>query len=56
MQVSDNGRGITENELNDFRDFGLTGMRERAAMLGGAIQITGRPGKGTTVMVSVPLK
>jgi len=56
MQVSDNGRGITENKLNDFRSFGLTGMRERATLLGGAVEISGRPGIGTTVMVSIPLK
>jgi len=56
MQVSDNGRGITKNELNDLRAFGLTGMRERAGLLGGAVEISGCPGKGTTVMVSVPFK
>jgi signal transduction histidine kinase len=30
-------------------------MRERAASLGGQIEIAGRPEKGTTVMLQLPL-
>jgi PAS domain S-box-containing protein len=56
VKVSDNGRGINEKKINDFRSFGLTGMRERAIGAGGVMQISRRPGKGTTVMVSVPFK
>jgi signal transduction histidine kinase len=56
MKVSDNGRGITESELNNSRDYGLAGMRERAALLGGAVQISGRPGRGTAVVVSIPIE
>jgi PAS domain S-box-containing protein len=56
MKVRDNGRGITEKEINDFCSFGLTGMRERAILLDGELQISGRPGKGTTVSVSIPIK
>ncbi|MDB6110652.1 MAG: hypothetical protein JWR69_2402, partial [Pedosphaera sp.] len=33
----------------------LLGLRERAVILGGEVQIEGRAGKGTTVRVSMPL-
>jgi signal transduction histidine kinase len=35
--------------------FGLRGLRARAAELGGAVQVTGEPGKGTTVSVVLPV-
>jgi signal transduction histidine kinase len=56
LEVHDNGRGIGEQELQSHVAFGLLGMRERAALLGGTVTITGQPGKGTSVVVQVPLK
>src|SRR5206468_3462462 len=35
LEVKDNGRGISETELNDIHSLGLLGMRERATLLGG---------------------
>ena len=55
LEVKDNGRGISEAELNDTRSIGVLGMRERAALLQGELQITGVPGQGTTVTVRIPL-
>src|SRR5687767_12032819 len=55
LEVRDNGRGVTEAELNDTRSIGVLGMRERAALLQGELQITGVPGQGTTVAVRIPL-
>jgi signal transduction histidine kinase len=55
LEVKDNGRGISEAELNDTRSIGVLGMRERAALLQGELQITGVPGQGTTVAVRIPL-
>jgi len=55
LEVKDNGRGISEAELNDTRSIGVLGMRERAALLQGEFQITGVPGQGTTVTVRIPL-
>jgi two-component system sensor histidine kinase UhpB len=52
--VSDNGRGITDEECRDPRSIGLIGMRERAQAFGGTIQFTGTPGAGTTITVSLP--
>jgi PAS domain S-box-containing protein len=55
LEVRDNGRGITTDELTNARSLGLIGMRERAQMFGGTFDIHGEPGVGTTVKVSMPL-
>jgi len=55
LLIRDNGRGITAEEVNDHRAIGLLGMRERAALVGATFEITGRRGKGTTVLVRVPI-
>src|SRR6185312_3682714 len=49
LAVADNGRGITEQEMIGANSLGLLGMRERAVILGGNVDIRGLPGKGTTV-------
>ncbi|HTH36935.1 MAG TPA: ATP-binding protein, partial [Pyrinomonadaceae bacterium] len=33
---------------------GLTGMRERAALIGGTLELESAPGSGTTIYVRVP--
>jgi PAS domain S-box-containing protein len=55
MKIKDDGRGITEKVMKDRKSIGLTGMHERAYALGGNLTISGSPGKGTTVILSVPL-
>jgi signal transduction histidine kinase len=55
LDVQDNGRGISEAEVNNTRSIGLLGMRERAALLGGEVRVSGEPGKGTLVEVRIPL-
>jgi signal transduction histidine kinase len=54
--VQDNGRGMTGRELSGTRSLGLLGMRERATLLDGEVNIIGRQGKGTTVRVRIPLQ
>src|SRR5687767_2000658 len=54
LQISDNGRGITDAEKKATNSFGLLGMRERARLLGGTFEITGEPGKGTALTVRIP--
>jgi len=56
MEISDNGRGITEKEIASRKSIGIIGMRERIAFFGGSLQIEGRPGKGTMVMVKIPVQ
>jgi signal transduction histidine kinase len=55
LEVSDDGRGITPSEAASGTSLGLLGMRERAALLGGRVEIDGAPGRGTTVQVHVPV-
>ena len=55
LRVRDNGRGIPTAKLEDPRSVGLEGMRERALLLGGQCDISGRPGEGTTIEVRLPL-
>jgi PAS domain S-box-containing protein len=56
LVVRDNGRGVTDEEIADPRSLGILGARERAALLGGRVRIRGTPGKGTSVILRVPLK
>lgn len=55
LEVVDDGRGITEDEQKNTRSLGLLGMKERALLVGGQVSIRGARGKGTTVVVSIPL-
>lgn len=55
LEVSDNGRGITPEELRGAHSLGLLGLRERALACGGSITIQGRAGSGTTVALHLPL-
>jgi signal transduction histidine kinase len=55
LQVVDNGRGITEDEINSPYAFGLLGIRERLYPLGGRVDFEGRPEQGTRVTIHLPL-
>lgn len=54
LEVSDNGRGITEAEAASPTAIGLIGIRERALICGGQTVIRGAPGKGTVLQVRLP--
>ena len=55
LEIKDDGIGITLDAENKPRSFGLIGMRERAIFLGGTLEITGVKGKGTTIVVRMPI-
>lgn len=56
LTVQDNGRGMTEEELAAAASsLGLMGMRERARLFGGDINISSERGKGTRVVAALPL-
>jgi signal transduction histidine kinase len=55
FEVADNGRGITEDEVNAPDAFGLLGIRERLYPFGGRVSFIGRPGQGTRVAIHLPL-
>ena len=59
LEIRDNGRGLPRDKpperIERSGGFGITGMRERVMSLGGWIDVNGAPGKGTTVMVGIPI-
>ncbi|HET8775234.1 MAG TPA: histidine kinase [Thermoanaerobaculia bacterium] len=55
LEIRDDGRGVTIEEIGDPLSFGLIGIRERAAVIGGTVQIEGVGGRGTIVSVRIPL-
>ncbi|MFB7666052.1 sensor histidine kinase [Kitasatospora sp. NPDC056138] len=54
LLVEDDGRGF-DPEQDDDHGYGLRGMRARVAEIGGAVELSSAPGRGTTVDVLVPL-
>lgn len=52
--IEDDGRGITNKEINNLNSIGIIGMSERARYLNGKIEIKGKAKKGTTVKVKIP--
>ena len=55
LEVTDNGKGIAHESMTRPDAFGIRGMQERAALLGGHVHIVGASGVGTTACVFVPL-
>lgn len=54
LEVRDDGIGLAGGALDKRDSFGIRGMMERVRSLGGWLDVSGQPGKGTTVMVSIP--
>jgi signal transduction histidine kinase len=54
MTIKDNGKGITQSEIERIRSLGILGMRERAFLVGGEVCITGVHFQGTQVRVKIP--
>jgi two-component system, NarL family, sensor histidine kinase UhpB len=55
LKIRDNGRGISNVEVDDPQAIGLLGMRERASLAGGTFTISGHRGRGTVVTVLMPI-
>jgi two-component system CheB/CheR fusion protein len=55
--VTDEGQGFDAEKLamdGGKKSVGMTSVRERVGLLGGAVSIASKPGEGTTVTVTVP--
>ncbi len=50
LYVEDNGRGFNADQPSFDDRYGLWGIKERSAALGGTVQINSRPGKGTQIL------
>jgi signal transduction histidine kinase len=59
MEIADDGVGFVPAEVlagkNGRQGWGLLGMQERAALLGGEMSIDSEPGQGTHLHVTLPL-
>ena len=54
LEVTDNGRGFVVDKLDQKKQgFGLSGIAERARMLGGDFKIESEPGAGTTISITI---
>lgn len=53
--VSDNGVGISESQIKSKKSFGLIGMKERSASLGGTFEVCRGPENGTIIKICFPL-
>jgi signal transduction histidine kinase len=54
LEISDNGRGLSQEDLAKARSFGIRGLHERAGTVGGWVDLSSGGG-GTTLILSVPL-
>ena len=55
LRVSDNGKGISPQQMTNPLSLGILGIRERVRFWGGKSSFTGSPGRGTTMTVSIPI-
>jgi len=51
--VGDDGQGFEIDKVQKTSQFGLTGMKERAQLIGADLDIRSSPGMGTTVMLTI---
>jgi signal transduction histidine kinase len=54
LEVTDNGKGFIFDPVCFAQRNGLQNMRERTQLLQGEFTINSEPGKGTTILVSIP--
>jgi signal transduction histidine kinase len=55
LDVTDDGRGISRDEMRGSHSLGLLGLRERAIALGGSVSVFSEAISGTTVSLRLPL-
>jgi PAS domain S-box-containing protein len=58
LDVRDNGQGFNINGLNGATEqggFGLTGMKQRARLLGGSLEVITKNGDGTQIAARIPI-
>ena len=55
LTIRDNGKGFDTQKIGGKKTLGLLGMKERTLMMGGEFRIESLPGKGTALLVTVPI-
>jgi two-component system sensor histidine kinase DegS len=60
VHIEDDGKGFDLDEAmratREGRGLGLLSMKERAALLGGVLNIRSQPGQGTQIGLEIPVK
>lgn len=56
LTIEDNGRGITESEIENAKSLGLVGIKERVYSVKGKLTISGKKGSGTTLKIIIPIE
>ncbi|MFZ2054370.1 MAG: PAS domain-containing sensor histidine kinase [Candidatus Aminicenantales bacterium] len=56
LTIRDNGKGISDSQVNAPDALGFLGMRERLRLFNGKLNVHGVPRRGTTVEILLPLK
>jgi PAS domain S-box-containing protein len=56
LSITDNGKGFSLQEAAQKKTLGMLGMKERTAIIGGDYQIHSEPGKGTSVIILLPIQ
>jgi signal transduction histidine kinase len=54
LKIADDGKGISESQTSGFASLGILGMKERALVFGGKVDLKGEPGKGTILIAQIP--
>jgi PAS domain S-box-containing protein len=56
LKIEDDGIGFMVQQIGQKKTLGLLGMRERAQMMGGEVEVTSSPGNGTTLVARIPVQ
>ncbi len=56
LEITDDGKGISNEKIHTGKTLGILGMQERAALLGGKLIIEGTKNKGTHTKLTLPFK
>ena len=57
ISIKDDGKGLSKNNTDNHNaSFGIFGMKERASILGGKLEIESTPKEGTAIIVELPLQ
>lgn len=56
LKVSDNGVGTKPQDISNPVSFGIIGIKERVYAMKGDMNIEGKPGRGTTVVIMLPVQ
>ena len=54
LEIRDNGKGITHEEILNPESLGLLGMKERVLAFGGDLSICAEPAGGTSLVLQIP--